>query len=554
MRIDDNFKPSRSIVALMVLACALGADAQSTPEMPRIVNQGGHAALMLEGAPYFVLGAQIHNSSSWRVSLPKVWALAAGLHVNTIEAPIYWEQMEQQPGEFNYSTVDMLIRQAREHRVHLILLWFGTWKNGRMHYVPEWIKTNSEKYPRVKASDGESLDILSPYSESNVDADKSAFAALMRHVKAIDAEQQTVIMVQVENESGLLGSARDYSPAASALFFGPVPEKLVLALHLRSGTWTQVFGDDADEAFSAYGVSRYVNEVAAAGKAEYALPMYCNDWLHLANDVTHPYPVGGPTANMLDIWKVVAPSIDLIGPDVYVPNGEMYRSILHQFHRPDNPMWIPETLSFQTATASQMWMPGTIGFGEAAAVPVYLFYALNEDAIGFAPFGLDSMPEDIFSKHHSPQIDALAANYRLLGSMDRPLAELLYEGKVKVAVEEPMAEVETLDFGKWRALIYFSSHNSTDGSSQTPRLQAGRILIAPIGPDQFVVAGFSTRVDFVLANSASHEHPQYLRVEEGIYEGNSWKATRWLNGDETDYGMDFGKKGSILHVALGSYR
>src|SRR5487761_1517799 len=345
-----------SAIPLFFLLGACGSytsylGAQSHP-LPQITHHGSHYAFMLDGKPYFILGAQIHNSSSWAASLPKVWTLAAGLHANTVEAPVYWEQLEQQPGVFDYSMVDTLIQQARAHRFHLILLWFGTWKNGRMHYVPEWIKTDPQKYPRMVTRDGDPVDVLSPYSENNLNADKTAFAALMRRVKAIDPAEQTVIMVQVENETGSLGTVRDFSPAANKLFAGDVPANLLTALHKQPGTWQQVFGRDADETFAAYGVSHYVNQVAAAGKAEYALPMYVNNWLRSPNGDVQPganYPSGGPTSNMLAVWKAAAPSLDMIGPDIYIANSEDYRKVLGQFHRPDNPAWIPETLGFQMA-------------------------------------------------------------------------------------------------------------------------------------------------------------------------------------------------------------
>ena len=535
------FLLSASVLAFVSYTRSLPA--QSSPQLPKIVNQDGHSAFMLDGQPYFILGAQIHNSSSWQASLPKVWALAEGLHANTVEAPIYWEQMEQQPGQYDYSTVDMLIQQAREHHMRLVLLWFGTWKNGRMHYVPEWVKTNSQKYPHVMTRDGDVVDVLSPYSDNTLNADKAAFAALMLHVKAMDATTQTVIMVQVENESGSLGAVRDYSPAANKIFAGAVPQKLLASLHKKPGTWQQVFGSDADETFAAYGVASYINQVAAAGKAQYALPMYCNNWLRSPNGDPRPgtnYPSGGPTSNMLDVWKAAAPSIDMIGPDIYIPNTEMYRKVLRQFHRPDNPMWIPETLGFQ--------MGGPVDFSR------YLFYALDEDAIGFSPFGLDTLPEDVFTKHLSPQMDSLSANYRLLGSMDRTLAELLYQGKVKTAVEEPMLESTALDFGKWKAIVSFSPRNRYDMLSPIQKLQAGRVLVAPLGPDEFLVAGFNARVDFLLANPAPHEHPQYLRVEEGSYDDATWKPARWLNGDETDYGLNFHDDGVVVHAKMGSYQ
>jgi beta-galactosidase GanA len=204
--------------------------------MPHLESRDGHFAMVVDGKPFLMLGAQINNSSSWPATVPKAWAALEDLHVNTVEAPVYWEQMEPKPGSFDFSNVDLLVNGAREHHLHLVLLWFGTWKNGQAHYVPEWIKTDPEKYPRQVSSYGKILDVLSPNSTTNLDADKSAFAALMRHVKAIDGAQHTVIMIQVENESGSIGSVRDYSAAANRLFSGEVPSSLTAALHTAAGT------------------------------------------------------------------------------------------------------------------------------------------------------------------------------------------------------------------------------------------------------------------------------------------------------------------------------
>jgi len=167
--------------------------------MPHLEKRDNHFSLIVDGKPFFVLGGQINNSSAWPANLPAAWASAEAMHANTVEAPVYWEQMEPTKGAFDFSAVDLLVNQAREHHVHLVLLWFGTWKNGQNHYVPEWVKSDPKTYPREETAYGKLLDVMSPSSSANLDADKTAFAALMRHVKSIDATEHTVIMVQVEN-------------------------------------------------------------------------------------------------------------------------------------------------------------------------------------------------------------------------------------------------------------------------------------------------------------------------------------------------------------------
>ena len=242
--------------------------------MPRIVSTNGHHALLVDGEPFLMLGAQCYNSSAWPATLPKVWAAIEDLHANTLEIPIYWEQFEPEPGKFDPSIVDLIIKGAREHNVRLVFLWFGTWKNGSGHYIPLWAKRRPEMFTHITGNRGQSVDSPSPLAEACLKADMKAFSALMRHLKSVDPVH-TVIMIQVENEPGAWGSIRDYSPEAEKVFAAPVPTEFLKALGGRNGaktaggTWREVFGDNADEYFHAYCVAHYIDQVAAAGKADY---------------------------------------------------------------------------------------------------------------------------------------------------------------------------------------------------------------------------------------------------------------------------------------------
>ena len=288
--------------------------------LPRLVEKDGRFALFVDDAPYLILGAQVNNSSAWPATLPKVWPAMEYLGVNTVEVPIYWEQMEPQPGQFDFSIVDTLLAQARAHGLRLVLLWFGTWKNGSAHYLPEWMKRQPDLYPNIVGADGKPVDSPSPHAPATLQADIRAFTALMGHLKASDP-QHTVIMVQVENEPGAWGSVRGFSPAAQQLFEGPVPATLLSALGQEAvgANWSAAFGEDADEFFHAWSVAHFIGQVAAAGKAVYPLPLYANAALRDPLRPTRPpsYESGGPTDNVLDIWKAAAPALDLLAPDIY---------------------------------------------------------------------------------------------------------------------------------------------------------------------------------------------------------------------------------------------
>jgi beta-galactosidase GanA len=524
---------------------AAGAQAESKDHpLPRIVEKDGRHALFVDGAPYLILGAQVNNSSAWPAMLPKVWPAIEYLHANTVEMPVYWEQFEPRQGQFDCTVVDTLLTQAREHHVRLVLLWFGTWKNGSGHYMPEWMRLAPERYPRMTDAKGRPIDSPSPYAQAALEADIQAFTALMRHLKAADP-QRTVIMVQVENEPGTWGSVRDYSPAAQKLFEGPVPAKLLAALHKQASTpsanWQEVFGADAEEFFHAWSVARYIEQVAAAGKAVYPLPLYANAALRDPLDPGRPpkYESGGPTDNVLDIWKAAAPSIDVLAPDIYMSGSAQYLKVLELYRRPDNALFVPET-------------------GNTPAYARYFFAALGRQAIGFSPFGMDytgyaNAPLGA-AKVNQETLEPFALNYRLIGPMMREIARLNFEGKLEAVVEEKGKPSQTLELGPWKVTVsygvpQFGFGNNPPGNPEP----IGRALFAQLGDNRFLVAGFFCRVDFQVSDAASGKQRQFLRVEEGTYENGIFRPVRIWNGDQTDWGLNFTSAPQVLRVWVGTY-
>ena len=494
--------------------------------VPQLVKKDGRYALLVDGAPFLILGAQVHNSSAWPAMLPKVWPAMEKLRVNTVEMPIYWEQFEPRPGQFDYSVLDTLLAQAREHGVRLVLLWFGTWKNGSQHYMPEWMKLDPQRYPHILDKSGKPADSPSPFAVESLEADKRAFTAFMRHLKAADP-QRTVIMVQVENEPGTWGSLRDYSPEAQKAFEAPVPNDVLAAMRVQPATrapnWQQAFGPgEGDVCFHAWSVARYIEQVAAAGKAAYPLPMYVNAALRNPfHGAPGSYESGGPTDNVIPIWKVTAPSIDLVAPDIYESDPATYLRVLELYHRDDNPLFVPET-------------------GSSAANARFLFSALGLQAIGFAPFGMDGPPE---------RDEPFALNYRLLGQMQGEIARLNFEGKLQAVAEEQGKPTQSLSFGPWTANVSYGAvrNNRANGNPEP----VGRILVAQLADNQFLVTGFHCRVDFSPADPDKRR--QFLRVEEGAYEKGVFRFLRIWNGDETDWGLNFVGDPVVLRVSIATY-
>lgn len=522
------------VLAFIAPALVLAADA------PKLVQKDGRWALLVDGRPFLLLGGQIHNSSAWPSELPQVWESLAALHANTLEAPVYWEQLEPQPGQFDFANVDALVKGAREHNLRLVLLWFGTWKNGNMHYVPQWIKTETKRFPRVINAEGEPIDVLSANSRANLDADKAAFTALMGHLKELDGVEHTVLLVQVENESGIIGSVRDFSSAANAAFAGQVPADLLGIVHKAPGTWSQVFGSEANEIFQLYYQARYVNEIAAAGKAAFAIPLYINVWLSYPppelpeRNKLIPgiqYPSGGAVQKYVGLWRALAPSLDAIAPDIYSSDAGFVQEVIESYRRPDNPLLIPE-----------------VGRGDNFAK--YLFTALGEGGIGFSPFGVDQKGWNIFGDEPSR---AHARNFALLGPMSREIAKLNFEGKLKTSVEEFGQAQQELDFGSWKATVSFG-YPQYDGRRPPGTKDAhGAALVAQLAPDEFLVTGVDASVSFHIAGRLPGLRMQILSAEEGSFENGVWKPARLWNGDETDRGLSFHQEPQVVRVRLGRF-
>lgn len=529
-------------IAALTLGSGLPAAAEPHP-LPRIDTRDGRHALIVDGEPYLMLGAQMNNSSAWPAAMAKVWPVMDALHVNTLEAPIAWEQIEPREGQFDFSYLDLLLAQAREHRVHLILLWFATWKNTNPQYAPAWVKLDNKRFPRMIKPDGTLHYALSPLGRTTLAADSRAFVALMQHLKQVDTDH-TVLMMQVENEAGSYGLARDHSREADTLFAGPVPPALLRQMHKRPGSWSAVFGRDAELYFQAWHVARYIDAVAAAGKAVMPLPMYANAAL-TGDPVTYQapdtYASGGPAQTVIDVWKAAAPHIDALAPDIYNPDHAAYRGFLDAYQRADNPLLIVET-------------------GHAPGYARYFFEAVGRGAIGWAPFGFDqsryrqSLPV-------APTIDAeaiapFAANFALFRGIERLWAKLAFAGKTWGCAEpnDPAANHQaTLRLGRYVATVSFGrgDFGTAPATGNTP--PSGGVAIAELAPNDYLVTGYHARVDFALA-APDAANLILDRVEEGhVDAAGVWQFDRVWNGDQADWGLNFSAAPQLLRVRLATY-
>lgn len=513
-------------------------------KIPYLAEQGNKKVLMVNGKPFIMLAGEVHNSNSSSAAyMEQVWEKAEKLGMNTLLLPVSWELIEPQEGVFDFSLVDGLIEQAREKGGKLGFLWFGSWKNAQCYYAPEWVKADTARFRRAEVVCGQNFCQLEsfygmPYTSLSYlcaetrESDARAFAALMAHIRDVDGEEHTVLTVQVENETGLMGSARERSKESDALFAADVPGELAAYMKANtatmvpeikaaveggaaSGSWEEVFGNAAEELFSAYHVAGYVNAVAKAGKEAYPLPMTVNCWLDKGG-APGSYPTGGPVSKVLEVWKYRAPAIDIFAPDIYIKE---FADICDEMtRRYDNPLYIPECATHSYAGPRAVYCVG------------------HYHAMCYAPFGFEDMGEEfsdvqayLFGVDTEDPALKVPQNVEEYGWYNRtmqsmmPLLTSRYGTDGLQAVCSERKEEDTMLFGT------FGFRVLTD----TPmiRRKDSVCLIVRESEDTFYILANACMVAF-FSQDDEKPYAEIFSYEEGEFRDGVWKAGRRLNGDE----------------------
>jgi len=563
----------RTLLPIVFLLAVCSINCSSQIPIPSLKEQGTAKQFIVDGKPFIALSGELGNNSATNIDYMKpIWPLLIEGKLNSVIAGISWAMVEPEEGKYNFDIVGALIDNARINNIKLIFIWFASWKNGMSSYIPDWVKSDYKRFPRVKINDTETIELLTPLSDENRNADAHAFAALMKYIKKVDSNQRTVIMIQVENEVGVLRDTRDRSALANEAYNGQVPQKLMsyiiknkdnLVPELKeawkvngskmSGTWEEVFGpgkpkglvlpvrnlvppmtqkeqDEAlvtfpfysDEVFMAWYYSSFINYVVEAGKAEYPIPMYVNAWLkQREHSWPGTYPGGGPLTQVFDIWHAGGPSIDILAPDLYRPD---FAYMTEQFTRSGNPLFIPETSGGAQGAANVVFAVG------------------QHNALGFSPFYIErSISKD----------DKLKQSYDMLSQLMPLIGKhqgLKTMGGVLLTKDNPMASIEFGDF-IFHTDLRFDPNNINSRSAEQ-----GAAIFIMTDPGEFYIGGSGMSITF------SQKNPEFkaglATVEEGTFIEGKWIPGRRLAGDDTAQGnnLRLGENYNILRVTMYSYK
>jgi Domain of unknown function (DUF5597)/Beta-galactosidase len=500
----------------------------SGEDLPAVRSQGSAQQFIVHGKPFLILGGELGNSSAGTaaqadVILPKL----AQMHLNTVLMPVAWNQIEPKEGSFDFSIPDHWIDVARLQHLHLVFLWFGSWKNAFSEYAPEWVLSDTKRFPRAISVEGLPLEILSPLGEETARSDSRAFAALMQHLRERDADQQTVLMVQVENEVGYLGlGGRDRSSAADLLFRGQVPGKLSdylkahamhvspeLAAHFNASghTWKEMFGEAADEVFMAWEYGLFVNQVTKAGKAEYSLPMYMNAQLPAEFEQPGEYPSGGPHPYFQSVYRAAAPAIDFYSPDIYWPNFGYW---VDRYNAAGNPAFVPEA--------------------RLDAAPWNALYAYGEArGFGFSPFGVDASSGD---GPRQSEAAGIAGLYAELSGLSEQTLQAQEKGKIRGLVlrESSPRASQTISLGGF----LFRGMLSRSWPAKQLLASDGGMMVIESGPNEFFVVGSGLTVTFLRDPDVDQQIAGIASIEQVSDADGKLITERLLNGDQSNQGRE----------------
>ena len=469
-----------------------------------------------------ILGGELSNSAATSVEdIDEVMPRMKQLGLNTVLVPAYWEFLEPKEGQFDFTLIDRTVQQARRQDLKVVFLWFGAWKNSMSCYAPLWFKQDTKRFPRALTAEGKPLEIASCFSEEVFQADNRAFGALMEHISQTGSD--VVSMVQVENEIGMLESARDHSKLAESIYKKGVPQELISYLRKNEKTlhpwlkqrlnksltcrhspvpsWTSAFGDDiyTDEIFMAYYYAKYVGRLCETARRYTQMPLYVNAAMNSRGRQPGQYPSAGPLAHLIDLWHAGAPQLLCLAPDIYDTG---FKGWAAQYALWNNRLFIPESRCCENSGVRALY-----AFGE-------------HQALGFSPFAIDQAS--------ARETQSVTKAYNLLRQLKTHNSKLMPQTSFGLLFDQEDKErIISIDDDKTVVTCrhYFTlpwDPRATDGSTWP---EGGAVLLK-LKKDEYLLAGSGVVVSFASQYEQARAEQKVLGEDGFVAEGSEPQTSR----------------------------
>ena len=473
------------------------------PLLPALRELNGHKALYVDGQPFLILGLQWDCDSCYSAeTMTSLMPHARRMGCNVASLLLAWRCVEPQEGQFDFSILEAMLAGAREHNLRIVLVWFGAYKNACMNYAPDWVRNNPQRFRRAVDANGCALQNFACYNcEETLQRDMTAVSAVFNYLKKYDIDHR-VILFQVNNEAGLLNTARCHCDACNALF--------------EKNGFADRYGGRAEEAFSAECVLVFNERIAERAKAILPLPCYMNAWLVGQSPGQRPgtYPSGGPVHTVLDVYRNGMHYIDFVAPDVYDAGYKNFHRRCKEYSFDGNPLFIAEHAS-----------------GKGCRAELNVYYAIGQrGAIGFDPWAIDCASGtgaplvDRVSGRWSEEAYELLYSYAPIRDAMVPIALRQHTNDLRHWVQEPGDYEALLDFADARVYVEYARHSNSRG------------LALRMDATHYVVAGCRANVQFYDHTGSALP---IRRVEQGKFEGEVFIPERKTRREREDDTLPF---------------
>jgi hypothetical protein len=478
---------------------------RSADPRPHFESVGGRPVLYVDGWPFAALAVETHwadliygRYAETLHAYDHLFPAAKALGLNAVKVPIKWSMVEPKKGVYDFCYLDHVKAMAERNGLRLVVGWFGHYASGDGNiyrnltgevFAPMYVVEDDVTYPRAVDADGIAHHNAISYDyEPIIEVETAAFRAFMEHIRAVDEETHTILLVQVENEIAVFGADRrnrrewrDHSPASNKRF-----EETGFADDLKYSAWrlsTAWIRRLTDVAAQVYPIPTFLNYVGGE----------IVDWM-----------VGGAPGEDVATYMENCPNLAFVGLNLYASRQSSvadFRAWLDAYRVSRNLPAITETNSDAGPNAPRL---AYLALGEYGA-PIFAPWALHVSyPTPYEPYVLEG---DTLA-HGGP---ALRDCYLSLRKALAPIAYYAGTGRLAVFMSPfpGEAHAETRDVAG--AEVRFSCAGD------------GQAIVIHAGEGEFLVVGYRCGVA-ISTPTARWPAARRIRVECGAWEEGEWRS------------------------------